>query len=335
MAVTISVDLMGGDKAPKSTIEGISIYIKKNSSKDVKFLCFGSKDVIEKAKHILGEERCRFFESEEDITAEDKVAVAIRKKTSSMSLCLKASQDGESDASISSGNTGALMTLAKIYFRTIDGINRPAICTVIPTIESASVLLDMGANSECTPQNLFDFAKMGSAFVKIAFGVENPTIGIINIGSEENKGIPLVQEAYHLLKNSEISQNFKGFIEGDHLHDGKINVIVTDGFTGNVVLKTMEGSGKTMKYFLKKYLFHTILGKIALVIGALSFRKMWKKVDPNNYNGAMFLGLNGIAVKSHGSSNATGFANAIKVAVRLAESQINKTLKEEIASKTE
>lgn len=329
MNITLSIDLMGGDKAPKSTIEGIKIALKSNS--DIKFLCFGSKETIQKAQIILkNNKRCEFFESNDDITPQDKVNIAIRKKESSMSLCLKATQEGKSHASISSGNTGALMAISKLYFRTIEGINRPAICTVIPTHKSTSVLLDMGANTECTPQNLLEFAIMGSAFIKGAFNIDEPKIGIINIGSEESKGTPLVQESYTLFKKSSISKNFAGFIEGDELHHGDINVIVTDGFTGNVVLKTMEGSGKTMKYFLQKYLFSTILGKIAIIIGFAHFKKIYKKIDPNRYNGAMFLGLNGIAVKSHGSSNAKGFANAIEVAYNLAKSDINTTLKQEI-----
>lgn len=332
MKIKLAVDLMGGDKAPKSTIDGIKNVLKKNSNVD--FLCFGSKDVIQKAKNILSSTKCEFFESHDDILAEDKVNIAIRKKNSSMALCLQATKEGKAHASISSGNTGALMALAKIYFRTMDGISRPAICTIIPTMQSTSVLLDMGANTECTSQNLLEFAIMGSAFVKGAFGVENPTIGLINIGSEETKGTQLVQDSYNLFKNSTIAKNFTGFIEGDELHNGKVNVIVTDGFTGNIVLKTMEGSGKAMKFFLKKYLFSNILGKISVLIGLPCFAKIKEKTDPNRYNGAMFLGLNGIAVKSHGSSNAEGFANAIGVAYKLANSNINQTLQKEIQSLT-
>lgn len=328
MKVTLAVDLMGGDKAPKATIEGIKEALKRNEN--VSFICFGSCEAINKAKHILHTNRCEFVESSDDILASDKVSIAMRKKQSSMSLCLKATQEGKADASVSSGNTGALMAISKLYFRTIDGISRPAICTVIPTIESTSVLLDMGANAECTAENLLEFAIMGSAFVKGAFGVSNPTVGIINIGEEETKGTPLVQGAYHLFKQSIIAKNFSGFIEGDELHNGKVNVIVTDGFTGNVVLKTMEGSGKTMKYFLQHYMLESILGKLALLIGFPCFKKIKSKIDPNKYNGAMFLGLNGIAVKSHGSSNAEGFANAIEVAYNLVVSNINTTVKEEI-----
>ncbi len=330
MKVTLAIDLMGGDKSPKSTIEGIKIAIKHND--DVNFICFGTKNAIIKAKHTLGITRCKFMESSNDINSEEKVNTAIRKKESSMALCLQSTKNGEANASVSSGNTGALMSLSKIYFRAMEGINRPAICTVIPTVESISVLLDMGANAECTAQNLLEFAIMGSAFIKGAFGIENPTVGIINIGSEEAKGTPLVQEAYTLLSNSQIAKNFIGFIEGDELHNGKVNVIVTDGFTGNVVLKAMEGSGRTMKYFLKEYLFKNWLGKISIAIGLPCFRRIKQKIDPNNYNGAMFVGLNGIAVKSHGSSNAKGFANAIKVAIKLVQSDINATLKQEIIS---
>lgn len=328
MKVTLAVDLMGGDKAPKSTIEGIKEALKRNC--DIHFICFGSAEAIHKAEHVLGKERCEFVQSNDDILSHDKINIAIRKKESSMSLCLKATQEGKARASVSSGNTGALMSISKLYFRTIEGISRPAICTVIPTIESTSVLLDMGANAECTGENLLEFAIMGSAFIKGAFGIKNPAVGIVNIGEEETKGTPLVQEAHKLFKESIIAKNYIGFIEGDALHSGKVNVIVTDGFTGNIVLKTMEGSGKTMKYFLQHYLFGNILGKLATLIGLPCFKKIKSKIDPNKYNGAMFLGLNGIAVKSHGSSNAEGFANAIEVAYNLVVSDINTTVKEEI-----
>ena len=327
MKITIAIDLMGGDKAPKSVIEGIKIALENHE--DVHFICFGSKIAIKKAKKTL-KHRCEFFESTDDISSEDKVSVAVRKKESSMSLAIKATQEGKTHATISSGNTGALMSLSKLYYRTIEEITRPAICTVIPTMQSVSVLLDMGANTECSPQNFLEFGIMGSAFLKSAFNIENPTVGILNIGTEENKGTALVQEAYVLFQNSPLSKNFTGFIEGDTLHHGKTNVIVTDGFTGNIVLKAMEGSGKTMKFFLKKYLMSSILGKIAVAIAYPCFKKIHKKIDPNNYNGAMFLGLNGITVKSHGSSNAKGFANAIKTTCNLVESGINDQLRSEI-----
>lgn len=324
----LAIDLMGGDKAPKAPIYGIKAALEKQS--DVKFLCFGSASAIEKAKSVIKSERCEYFESNDDITGEDKVSTAMRKKTSSMAMALEATKEGKSQATISSGNTGALMSISKLYFRTIKEIERPAICTVIPTVKSTSVLLDMGANIECTKENLLDFAIMGSAFVKAGFGIENPTVGIVNIGTEETKGTPLIQESYKFFKESVIAKNFLGYIEGDKMHNGDFNVIVTDGFTGNVILKTMEGSGKTMKFFLKKYLMSSVLGKLAVAIGFFAFKKIERKINPNNYNGAMFVGLNGIAVKSHGSSNSRGFANAIGVAVNLVKSDINTSLKEEI-----
>lgn len=328
MNIKLAIDLMGGDKAPKSTIDGIKKALKVN--KNLEFLCFGSQKVIAKAKAELGTGACEFVESSNDITAEDKVNIAIRKKNSSMAMALVASKEGKTHATVSSGNTGALMALSKIYFRSMEGISRPAICTVIPTVKSTAVLLDMGANLETTPQNLLEFSIMGSAFVKCAFGVEKPKVGLVNIGSEETKGTELVQEGYRLLKSSSLAQNFAGFIEGGEFHNGDVNVIVTDGFTGNVIIKTMEGTGKTMKYFLKEYLFGNVLGKLALLIALPCFKKIKAKIDPNKYNGGMFLGLNGIAVKSHGSSNSEGFANAIGVAANLVKSKINEHLAKEI-----
>lgn len=328
--LTLAIDLMGGDRAPKSTIHGIKVALDRHQ--DVCFLCFGSKETIEKAKQTIKSNRCEYFESTDDITAEDKVSFAIRKKNSSMSMALQATQEGRSKATVSSGNTGALMSISKLYFRTIEGIERPAICTIIPTIKSTSVLLDMGANVECTKENLLDFAIMGCAFIKSAFNITNPTVGIVNIGTEENKGTAILQDAYKLFKNSVLSKNFTGFIEGDKMNNGDCNVIVTDGFTGNVILKTMEGTGKTLKYFLRHYLTSSIFGKLSILIGYPMFKKIDRKINPNNYNGAMFVGLNGITVKSHGSASANGFANAIGVAFNLAKSDINKSLIEEIKS---
>lgn len=328
--LTLAIDLMGGDRAPKSTIYGVKIALERYN--DVKFLCFGLEDTIKKAKHIIKSDRCEYFESTDDITAEDKVSVAIRKKSSSMALALETTQSGKSQATVSSGNTGALMSISKLYFRTIEGIERPAICTIIPTIKSTSVLLDMGANVECTKENLLDFAVMGCAFIKSAFGVMNPTVGIVNIGTEENKGTAMLQDAYKLFRNSVLAENFTGFIEGDRMNTGECNVIVTDGFTGNVLLKTMEGTGKALKYFLRHYLTNSIFGKLIVLIGYPMFKKIDRKINPNNYNGAMFLGLNGITVKSHGSASAKGFANAIGVALNLAKSDINKSLIKEIKS---
>lgn len=318
--VVISIDLMGGDNKIKTPIHGIKEFLKTNEN--VAFLAFGTNEAKEEVKPLIGE-RLEFIESETYIRSEDDPIVSMRRgKNSSMFMAIKSVAEGISDASVSAGNTGALMAISKLCFKTLDKIDRPAIATIIPTKTGCTLLLDMGANLECEPKNFYEFAIMGQAFISSVYGVSNPTVAILNIGTEEIKGTNLVRNSYSLFKEKFSTEIFKGYIEGDKLMQGDVNVIVTDGFSGNISLKTMEGAGKMMTGELKHLLSSSILGKMGYLIAKPVFETFKERFDPNNYNGAMFLGLNGISIKSHGSANFKGFKNAISVAYRLAKNDI-------------
>jgi glycerol-3-phosphate acyltransferase PlsX len=319
--VRIAVDLMGGDKAPIAVIEGIEIFNKSNANKNIHFFLVGDislKQAIPQS--ILS--KSTFIETTEVVKAEDKPAQVIRNKKTSMAKCISLVAEGTADVCMSAGNTGALMAMSKLYFGTIDGVDRPAICTIIPTLNEPSVLLDMGANLTCTSSNLVQFATMGSVFAGILFNISEPKIGIVNVGSEDNKGNDVIQNASDALKQSQFKDNFIGFIEGDEITKGRVNVVVTDGFTGNVVLKALEGSGRLMRHFLKDAFQASFFAKLGYLFAKSSLEKMKEKINPNNYNGALFLGLNKVAVKSHGGADKYGIANAIKVSCTLAEQEI-------------
>jgi glycerol-3-phosphate acyltransferase PlsX len=319
--IIISIDLMGGDHKIEVPIAGIKQFLEEKT-KNVKFLIFGTSEA---KSHIPPEIEnfVEFIESESYIKSDDDPVLAMRRgQKSSMFMAIKSVSDGLSNASVSAGNTGALMAISKLCFRTLEGIDRPAIATIIPTAKDFTLLLDMGANVECEPRNLYEFAFMGQAFVSSVTNVQNPSVGILNIGTEENKGTNLVRNSYKLFKEKFSEDIFKGFIEGDKLMAGLVNVIVADGYSGNIALKTLEGAGKAMSYHLKLYFMNSIFSKIGYLLTKPVFNKFKEKFDPNNYNGAMFLGLNGISVKSHGSANAKGFKNAIEVAYKLAQNNI-------------
>lgn len=316
--ITISVDLMGGDNAPLEVLNGIVTFAKSNAN--VKFALFGK--ITDKEREVLTQNNINFtyFEADDNVSSDDKPAHALRKKqNSSMALAIQAVRDGTANACVSAGNTGVLMAMSKIYLGLLENVDRPALCTSVPTKENCSVMLDMGANVDCDPENFYQFAIMGQAFIRSVYEISNPSVAILNIGEEDEKGNALVKTSYKLLKEKLSQEEFSGFIEGDSIALGKVNVIVTDGFTGNIALKTFEGSGKLMTYFLKKHFKSSILAKIGYILAKSALSSLFEKIDPNNYNGALLLGLKGISVKSHGGANAKGFANAIKVAYNLAK----------------
>ena len=326
--VILSVDLMGGDNKIAVPIAGMKQFLEKGLP--VKFLAFGTSE----AKDSIPSEiikNVEFIQSESYIASNDDPILAMRRgQKSSMFMSIKSASEGLSHASISAGNTGALMAISKLCFRTLEGIDRPAIATILPTTQNHTLFLDMGANVECEPNNLYEFAFMGQAFIKSVYGIANPTVGILNIGTEENKGTTLVRESYKLFKEAFSHDVFKGFIEGDKLTLGLANVIVCDGYSGNIALKTLEGAAKMMASQLKYYLSSSILGKIGYLIAKPAIGRFRERFDPNNYNGALLLGLNGISVKSHGSANAKGFSNAIDVAYKLAKNNITDEIKKHI-----
>lgn len=326
----LALDAMGGDNAPYCVIAGAALFAKEY--KHVDFLLFGDKDIIEPiyAKFPILASRAVIEHTKDFIKPEEKPSIALRKgKKSSMRLAIEAVKSGQADAIISAGNTGALMVMSKLILKPLDGIDRPAIGTIIPSKIGSSLLLDMGANSACDAENLVQFAVMGDAFVRSALGKAKPSIGILNIGSEELKGHETIRVANQIITKKYTHLNYHGYVEGDELMTGVVDVIVTDGFTGNIALKTIEGTAKILKTFFKDGFKSSLLSRIGFLLSALSLKKVFKKIDPRNHNGAMFLGLNGISIKSHGNADKIGFSNALKVATNLIENKINhKIIKE-------
>ncbi len=326
--ITIALDCMGGDNAPRAIIAGAEMFASSNS--DVDFRLYGDSkllnSMLEGCEYLQG--RNSVIHADQVISSHDKPSVALKKGIkSSMRLAINSIKDKESDAVISAGNTGALMAISKIVLRPIDLIDRPAIVTVLPNMKKyGTVMLDMGANIECGPEVLYQFAVMGHAFAKIMLKIEKPTIGVLNVGSEEMKGNESVKGVAALLKESIFADSFYGYVEGDDIAKGTVDVVVADGFCGNIVLKSIEGTAKMVSGILKEGFSSSILAKIGYLLASNSLSKAFRKVDPRRYNGAMFVGLNGIVVKSHGSADKVSFCNAINVAVSLVRDKINEEL---------
>ncbi|MGH6630290.1 MAG: phosphate acyltransferase PlsX, partial [Burkholderiales bacterium] len=269
--------------------------------------------------------------AETEVKMEDKPSQALRAgRKSSMRLAIDAVHDGEASAIVSAGNTGALMAMAKFVLRTLPGIDRPAIASFFPTIRSESVMLDLGANVQCDATNLVQFAVMGSVFASTVLGVREPSIGLLNVGTEEMKGHEEVRVAAQILRDSwHLPGSFHGFVEGDDIARGTVDVVVTDGFTGNVALKTIEGTVKLYGTFLRQSFKSSWMAGIGYLMARPALNALRARVDPRRYNGAIFMGLNGICVKSHGGTDAFGFANAIGVAVDMVANGAIEKMKQE------
>lgn len=325
---------MGGDNAPQAVIDGASIIAKKNP--DIHFLlCGDSAKITPLLQHCPDlKSRHELIHTEEFISAHEKPSVALRKGiNSSMRLAINAVKNGEADVTVSAGNTGALMAIAKIVLRPLPSIDRPAIVTAIPNQKkTATVLLDMGANVECGSDVLFQFAVMGHAFARAALKIEQPTIGILNVGSEDLKGSDAVKMASALIKKSDLRDSFYGYVEGDDILKGTVDVVVTDGFSGNITLKAIEGTAKLIASLVKEGFKSSLLSKIGYLFAGPAIKKATKCMDPRLHNGAMLVGLNGVVVKSHGGTDSIGFSNAIKVAISLIENKINEQITEELKS---
>ncbi|MFM6973508.1 MAG: phosphate acyltransferase PlsX [Alphaproteobacteria bacterium] len=328
----IALDCMGGDKAPQIVIEGADIIASKNLN--VHFKLYGNAKkvlpIINHCRYLKG--RFDLIDTDQVVSADEKPSNALRKLTkSSMRLAIDSVKDGESHAVVSAGNTGALMAISKVILRPLPSIDRPAIVTSIPNKKGkGTVFLDMGANIECDSKVLFQFAVMGSAFARFALKIDNPKIGVLNVGSEELKGHEHVKNTAQILKNSQLKDDFYGYVEGDDIAKGTVDVVVTDGFTGNITLKAIEGTVKFISSVIKDGFTSSIWSKIGYVLASNSLSNATKRIDPRMHNGAMLVGLNGVVVKSHGSTDAIGFANAIKVTISLLENKINDKITEEI-----
>lgn len=323
-AVRIALDAMGGDHAPKIVVNGAAIAQIRYPA--CQFTFYGDEAQITPllAKHKDLAARSSIVHTSERVLADDKVAHALRNgRNSSMRLAINSVHEGKAEAVVSAGNTGALMAMAKFVLKTMPGIDRPAICAFFPTLKGETVMLDLGANVECTPENLVDFAVMGAIFANTVLGVHQPRIGLLNVGSEEIKGRDDVRVAAQELRALELPGEFIGYVEGDDITKGLVDVVVTDGFTGNVALKTAEGTAKMYSSFLKSTFKSSWLARIGYLFAQAAFKKLRKRTDPRTYNGALFVGLKGVCVKSHGGADEIGFANAIGVAYDLVKYKFN------------
>lgn len=322
----IAIDCMGGDSAPESVLKGLSQFKECGCH----FLLFGNVEVLKKYEDtFLDGVSYEFRHVDNVITSDMDVMSSLRTgKSSSMGLAIQAVRDGEATAVISAGNTGLYMALSKIILKTIEGIDRPAIGTVIPGKESNTVCLDLGANADCTPKNLVDFAIMGEALARSVFEKDDVSIALLNIGSEDCKGNKLVKQTSEILKK--LFSNYVGFVEGDDINKGTVDVIVTDGFTGNVCLKTIEGVAKFIVSELKNALEESFLSKIGALLALPALSNLKKKLDPRLYNGAILLGLNGVVVKSHGGTDDVGFANAVRFTMNVLRKNIFDRIRDQL-----
>jgi glycerol-3-phosphate acyltransferase PlsX len=319
----VSIDAMGGDGGPEATLAGAAIARKRHPK--VRFLLHGDEQVL---APILANNktlaRCaEIRHSPTQIRMEEKPSQALRRgRNSSMWNAVEAVAKGEAQVAVSAGNTGALMAISMFRLGLIEGISRPAIAVIWPTIRGQSIVLDVGANAGSDAQQLADFAVMGEAFSRAVFGIGRPTVGLLNIGEEEVKGIETVKLAAKILRASKLPIEFCGFVEGDDISQGTVDVVVTDGFTGNIALKTAEGTAKMVLYYLKSALMRSFLGKIGAVLARGALRTLRRKLDPRTLNGGVFLGLNGVVVKSHGGADSLGFASALDLAIDMGGSDI-------------
>jgi glycerol-3-phosphate acyltransferase PlsX len=314
--VRIALDAMGGDVGASVVVPGAAISLIRHP--DTEFLLFGDRALIETelAKHPSMKAASRVIHTDVAVSMHDKPSQALRRgrKTSSMWLAIEAVKKGEADVAVSAGNTGALMAMARFCLRMLPGIDRPALAAIWPTMRGDSVVLDLGATIGGDAHHLMALAVMGSAMASALFDLERPTVGLLNIGVEEMKGGEEIREAAELLRGMNLPQlDYIGFVEGDGIGKGAADVIVTEGFSGNIALKAAEGTARQFSEYLRSAMMRTWRSKIGYLFAKNAFRALRDKVDPNKSNGAVFLGLNGIVVKSHGGTNADGFAYAIDV----------------------
>ena len=313
--LTIALDAMGGDRAPDVVIHGADLA--RERFPETRFLLFGDEGQITPLLSTLPRlrEACEIRHTVGRITADTKPSVALRTgRDSSMWQAIEAVRAGEAAGIVSAGNTGALMAISKFVLRMPRGVDRPAIVSFFPTVRGESAMLDLGANVECDARNLAQFAVMGAIFARSVLGIERPTVGLVNVGAEEAKGKEAVREAAAILRETPLPLHFHGFIEGNDIPAGTVDVVVTDGFTGNVALKTAEGTAQLYAQFLKSAFRSSWMASLGYLLARRTLNRLRDKMDPRRYNGAVFLGLNGVAVKGHGGSDAFAFSNAIAVA---------------------
>ena len=330
--IIIAIDAMGGDDSPKKIIEGISLFLK--SSNNVKFNIYGDEKLILPLinKFNISNDLFNLIHTENIVEGEDTpLSAAKRGKDTSLWLAVNSVKQGEADAIVSAGNTGALFLISKLNIKMIEKIDKPALSALWPSKKGMNVVLDLGANIECSSKNLIDFSIMGSALLKALFDDINANVALLNIGSEELKGNTMIKDTYQLLNEKKYSLfDFKGYIEGNHIMDGDVNVVVSDGFTGNIALKTAEGTSNFIIGELKKALSSSLIGKFSSLLNFNNLKKFKNKLDPRLYNGAILLGLDKPVIKSHGSTDSIGFANSLKVCEKTIRGNLINKIKENI-----
>ena len=329
--VKIAVDAMGGDGSPKKTIDGIAHHHKEN--KDVFYKIFGNKNEITPLidDKVL-KDNYEIFHTDNSVKSTDSpLEAAKRGKDTSMWKSIESVKSKESNIVISAGNTGALLVISKLNIKMIENIDKPALSALWPNKIGMNVVLDLGANIECSSKNLVDFSIMGSSLYKALFPNDISKVALLNIGSEEIKGNEIIKETFQILNDKKnLDFEFKGYIEGNHLMDGDVNVIVTDGFTGNVALKTAEGTANFITQELKKALTSNLIGKISSLLNIKNLNNFKKRLDPRLYNGAIFIGLDSPVVKSHGGTDYLGFSNSLDVCKRIIKGDLINKIKNNI-----
>ena len=329
--IKIAVDAMGGENSPRKVIEGILENHKKN--KEVIYNIFGDKEKIEKCMpKNYNNEIFNIFNTKNKILDTDSPLSAAKKgKDTSMWLTIDSVKNKESDVAISAGNTGALFVISKLNLRMIENISKPALSALWPNKKNFNVVLDLGANIECDDNNLVDFSIMGSSLFRSLYPNDEPVVALLNVGSEELKGNDIIKKAYQKLNNrGNKNFDFYGYIEGNHMMDGKVNVIVTDGFTGNIALKTAEGTANFIVKEFKDSMTSNFLGKLSSLINLKNLNKVKKKLDPRLYNGAILIGLDSPVVKSHGSTDYVGFSHSLDVCIKIIKNNLIKKIKDNI-----
>ena len=327
-SLILSIDAMGGDAAPTVVLDGLKLFAAQR--KNVLFEVHGRAEDITTGIESRGlMDRCTIFHHDDVVDMSAKPSAALRRaKTTSMWGAVQAVKAGRAGAAVSAGNTGALMAFSMMSLRKMDGVHRPAMTAIWPTMEGRSVVLDVGANLDADSDQLVTFAIMGEAYARAVTGKAKPTIGLLNIGAEDGKGRDTLKLAAERLRESELGLDFRGYIEGNDIAMGAVDVVVTDGFTGNVALKTAEGTARLVASYVREALTSGVISKVGAALASSGLKRLKEKMDPSNVNGGVLLGLNGVVVKSHGGTDAEGYATAVRLAADLAASQYM----EEVAS---
>jgi glycerol-3-phosphate acyltransferase PlsX len=329
----IAIDAMGGDHGPATMLAGADLAYQRRD--DLSFLLFGDAAAVAPELAVRPGLRVvsEVVHCPETISADDRPSQAIRRaRTTSMGRMIAAVKEGEAQAAVSGGNTGALMAMSKLALRTMPGIDRPALAALLPTLGANDlVMLDLGANTESDARNLVQFAVMGAAYARVILDLERPRVQLLNIGTEEMKGTDELKDAAAVLREADyLGLSFDGFIEGDKLSRGDVDVVVTDGFSGNIALKSLEGTARFVTDLLRRAFTSSVRSKIGFLISRPATELLRHHLDPNNHNGAVFLGLNGLVVKSHGSATDNGVANAIRVAARMVREDLTRKIIEDL-----